>query len=398
MNALLKLSMPLAAAVAIAACNAGGTSSLPASNGQSIAASESRGRALTVCRGSRIGQAQCGVLLMIGLDRDKPSGWTPADLESAYDLPSTTKGSGQIVAIVDAYDNPDVASDLAKYRSRFGLPAANFTKYNQDGQQGNYPKANQDWGAEIDLDTQMVSASCPNCTIDLVEANSNDNSDLQTAEAEAVTLGAHIVSNSYSGLGLSQSYYDTSGVTYLAAAGDWGYGVADPADFSSVVSVGGTMLSKGGGKRGWTEVVWNIPKDEYATGGGCSDQAKPSWQHDPGCTYRTANDVAAIAWNVLIYDSYGWYSYKGWFPIGGTSASTPFLAGVFGLAGNATSQNGGEAFWTMSKEQRSKNLFEITSGNDGICRVKYLCTAGTHEYQDYSGPAGWGTPNGIGAF
>ena len=98
---------------------------------------------------------------------------------------------------MDAYDNPNVAKDLAKYRSHFGLPKAKFYKYNQDGQQSNYPKGDAGWGVEIDLDVDMVSASCPNCTIYLVEANSNDTSDTETAETEAVKLGAHITSNSF---------------------------------------------------------------------------------------------------------------------------------------------------------------------------------------------------------
>ncbi|MGB6412540.1 MAG: hypothetical protein WBF19_04290, partial [Candidatus Cybelea sp.] len=75
-----------------------------------------------------------------GLRPDAPPGWSPADLEAAYDLPSSSKGTGKIVAVVDAYDNPNVASDLASYRSTFGLPPANFTKYNQTGQTGNYPQ------------------------------------------------------------------------------------------------------------------------------------------------------------------------------------------------------------------------------------------------------------------
>ncbi|MGA8535066.1 MAG: hypothetical protein WB615_13240, partial [Candidatus Tumulicola sp.] len=95
----------------------------------------------------------------------------------------------------------------------------------------------------------MVSAKCPLCTIYLVEANSNQWSDLEAAEKEAVALGATIVSNSYSGSGASQSDFDTKHVTYLASSGDGGYGIADPADFGSVVAVGGT--------RGWTETVWS---------------------------------------------------------------------------------------------------------------------------------------------
>jgi subtilase family serine protease len=319
------------------------------------------------------------------------AGWAPSNLQAAYNLPSSSKGSGQIVAIVDAYDNPNVASDLAAYRSYFGLPAASFYKYNQEGQQGNYPVGNQGWGVEIDLDVEMVSASCPNCTIYLVEANTNNT--LDAAEAEAVTLGAHILSNSWicyggSGCGNSQSYFDTPGVTYVAASGDHGYGTGPPSAYASVVSVGGTVLAQIGSK--YKEVVWT------STGGGCAaGSAKPSWQHDPGCTFRTVNDVAAVASDVAEYDSYGNY---GWMTTGGTSVGTPLIAGIYGLAGNASSQDAGKTFWTLTKKQLKKDLHAISGGSDGACGGSYLCTAGTRQYKTYSGPTGWGTPNGVGAF
>jgi len=125
------------------------------------------------------------------------AGWAPSDFQNRYNLPSSTKGSGQIVAIVDAYDNHNVASDLMAYRSEFGLGTVNFSKYNQEGQQSNYPSGSVGWGLEIDLDVEMVSATCPLCTIYLIEANSADSSDLEAAEVEAVKLSAHIVSNSW---------------------------------------------------------------------------------------------------------------------------------------------------------------------------------------------------------
>lgn len=84
--------------------------------------------------------------------------------------------------------------------------------------------------------------------------------------------------------------------------------------------------------------------------------------------------------------------------VGGTSEAAPLNAGVFGLAGNATSQTAGEKFWTLTTKQRSADLWVISSGNDGSCSPTYLCKAGTHEYKTYSGPAGWGTPKGIGAY
>jgi subtilase family serine protease len=395
MKVTLKFGVPLLAAIAIAGCS-GGSSSLP-NTGATNTATHSlphwllTGSAKPACTGSRIGHAQCDVLIETGGAHPNVVGWTAPNLEAAYNLPYTTNGSGQIVALVDAYDNPHVASDLATYRSAFGLPAANFTKYNQSGQQGNYPSGNVGWGLEIDLDVEMVSAACPLCTIYLVEANSASAGNLEAAEAEAVKLGATIVSNSYSGTGLSESYYDTAGVTYLASAGDDGYGLYQPATFQAVVSAGGTVLKES--HSAYSEKVWD------GSGGGCSStgEPKPSWQTDPGCKYRTGNDASAVAVGVAEYDS---YSYGGWVEVDGTSISSPLLAGVFGLAGNSTSQDGGKNIWTLNPSQLETDLHVISKGNDGCSGVKskYLCKAGTGEFGQYSGPSGWGTPNGIGAF
>src|SRR5579871_6584461 len=97
---------------------------------------------------------ECDLLIIkTGVDPDV-AGWSPSNLEAAYNLPSSSKGKGQIVAVVDAYDNPNVASDLAAYRSRFGMAAPKFYKYNQIGQRGHYPKGNYGWGSEIDIDVQ----------------------------------------------------------------------------------------------------------------------------------------------------------------------------------------------------------------------------------------------------
>jgi len=404
-NRILKLTVSLAAVLAAAACN-GGSGNLPSSSSSAGQSSIARQADITTvtpaCSGSRIGQAQCDVLILPGGVRSTVSGWTATNIEDAYNLPSSSQGSGQKVAIVDAYDNPNVATDLATYRSEFGLGTANFTKYNQNGVKGDYPSGNQGWGVEIDLDTQMVSAGCPKCTIYLVEANNSDWSNIEAAEATAVKLGATIVSNSYSGTGASESYYDTPGITYVASSGDGGYGLYDPATYKLVVAAGGTILSQGGGgKRGWTDVVWTLGGSECSggcgTGGGCSstDEPKPSWQSDPKCTYRTGSDVSAVAWGVAEYDNYG---YGGWFTVGGTSVSSPLLASVFGLAGNSTKQSGGEAFWN----KKGKHLYAVTSGTilgcpSGLAGT-YLCEAGTKQFHNFSGPDGWGVPDGTKAF
>jgi len=388
MYGVLKFAAPLVAMLAVAACSAGGSPSVPASAGFGQAG------ARPACANVPRGGVQC-LALIESQPHNQTSGygWTPADFQAVYNLPSSTRGKGQLVAIVDSYDNPDVASDLATYRSRFNLGTAKFYKYNQKGQQKNYPQGNPDWGVEIDLDVEMVSAVCPKCRIDLIEANSESGSDMDTAEVEAVKLGAHIVSNSW----ICYSYsctidpkdFDTPGVIYTAGSGDASYGlIGPPMAFPTVDAVGGTVLSRSGS--GYSETVWG------GAGSGCTTEIKkPKWQHDPSCSMRTDADVSAVASGVAEFDS---YSAGGWFSVGGTSVATPLIAGVYALAENAKSQHGPKTLWKLGKKKLMKSLHYINTGNNGSCGGSYLCTAGTNQFGTYSGPAGWGTPNGIGAF
>jgi subtilase family serine protease len=381
----------IASGILLAACGEGmpGTTQQSLTKNPAASQRESSPPGRRACPDLSPDEVKCGVIIIKTGVQPDVAGWGPSDLQAAYNLPSSSKGSGQIVAIVIWDDNPNVASDLAEYRSYYGLPPAKFTKYNQEGEQGHYPRPNTASAAESDLDVQMVSAACPKCTIYLIEANSF--ASLDTAEKEAVKLGAHIVSNSWYCKPCpttTKSAFDAPGVVYLAVGGDHGYASYGPAKLDNVVSVGGTILAKHGSK--FSEIVWPF------TGGGCATGIKkPSWQHDPGCAYRTQNDVAAVAWGVAEYDSYG---YGGWITAGGTSVATPLIAGIYGLAGNASSQHGGKKFWTLTDQQRKSYLHVISKGSDGNCGGSYLCTAGTGQHGTYSGPAGWGTPNGIGAF
>ncbi len=323
-----------------------------------------------------------------------PGGLTPSKLQKAYKLPSNTAGKGQTIAIVDAYDNPNAEADMAVYRSTFGLPACTtangcFKKVDQQGGT-RYPQADSGWAGEIALDLDMASAICPNCHILLVEANSSYFNDLGTSVNTAARMGAAVISNSYGGSEDAQSVasiaqdYKHAGVTITASSGDSGYGVQMPAAFNSVIAVGGTSLSPANNSRGWTESAWN------GSGSGCGQYVnKPSWQKDSGCRHRTVADVSAVAdpnTGVAVYNTYG---DNGWNIYGGTSASSPIIAGVYALAGNATKINPGAYLYS-----HSANLFDVTRGSNGQCKTRYLCTTGT----GYDGPTGLGTPNGTTAF
>ncbi|MCT9077211.1 S53 family peptidase [Streptomyces fulvoviolaceus] len=336
-----------------------------------------------------------------------PTGYGPTDLQSAYGLTSaaSSNGSGETVAIVDAYDDPNAAADLATYRSYYGLSACTvasgcFKKVSQTGSTSSLPTADSGWAGEISLDLDMVSAIAPNANILLVEADSSSMEDLGTAVNEAVKLGAKFVSNSYGGDEESSdstydsSYFNHPGVAITVSAGDSAYGAEYPAASKYVTSVGGTKLSTSSNSRGWTESVWKTSSTE-GTGSGCSSyDAKPSWQTDTGCTKRMISDVSAVAdpaTGVSVYDSYG-SDGTGWNTYGGTSASSPIIASVYALGGTPGSSDYPAQYPYNAAGTSALN--DVTSGNNGTCSTSYYCTAGT----GYDGPTGWGTPEGLDAF
>ncbi|MFJ1753307.1 putative Ig domain-containing protein [Kitasatospora sp. NPDC088134] len=329
-----------------------------------------------------------------------PSGYGPSDLASAYSLPSSG-GSGATVAIVDAQDDPNAESDLAAYRSQYGLPACTtangcFKKVDQRGG-GSYPTADSGWAGEISLDVDMVSAVCPNCHILLVEADSASMADLGAAVNEAVALGAKYVSNSYGGsedstdTASDSSYFNHPGVAITVSSGDSGYGVEYPAASQYVTAVGGTTLNRASTARGWTEKVWGTSSGGNGAGSGCSGyDPKPSWQKDTGCAKRTVADVSAVAdpaTGVAVYQTYGG---SGWNVYGGTSASAPIIAAVYALAGTPAAGTLPASY----PYARTGSLNDVTSGANGSCSPSYLCAAGS----GYDGPTGLGTPNGTAAF
>ncbi|MGZ6792617.1 MAG: S53 family peptidase [Mycobacteriales bacterium] len=328
-----------------------------------------------------------------------PTGLGPAQIQSAYRLGGLSTGS--TVAIVDAYDDKSAESDLGVYRSAYGLPACTtgngcFTKVNQNGVRGSYPANDVGWATEISLDLDAVSAACPSCKILLVEATSPTNANLYTAvDTAARWPGVVAVSNSYGGSEAStettdDAHFDHPGVAITVSSGDSGYGVEYPAASRFVTAVGGTTLTSASNARGWTETAWS------GAGSGCSAyEAKPAWQTDPGCARRTVADVSADAdpasglgvydSNCDLVDQLLGTCFKGWATVGGTSLSSPLVAAVYALAGNATSVTYGSYPYS-----HASGLFDVTAGSNGSCGGSYLCTSGPA----YDGPTGLGTPNG----
>jgi len=328
-----------------------------------------------------------------------PSGYGPSDLLSAYSIPANG-GAGQTVAIVDAYNDPNAASDMATYRTQYGLPACTaatgcFKQVNQSGGT-NLPRGNSGWAEEESLDLDMVSAIAPNAHIILVEASSASFTNLGAAVNEAAVLGATEISNSYGGSESSSdtsydsTYFNHPGIPITVSSGDGGYGVEYPAASPNVTAVGGTSLTKASNTRGWSESVWSTSSTEGA-GSGCSAyEPKPTWQTDTGCSKRTVADVSAVAdpaTGVAVYDTYGQGS--GWMVFGGTSVAAPLVGALYADAGSHTA-----AIPASIAYSHTSSLNDVTTGSTASCSPAYLCTAEV----GYDGPTGLGTPNGLTAF
>ena len=274
-----------------------------------------------------------------------PSGYGPSDLLAAYGLAgaAASNGANQTIAIVDAYDDPNAESDLAVYRSTFGLPACTtangcFRKVSQTGST-RYPRAAAGWAEEISLDLDMASAVCPKCHILLVEASSASMANLGAAVNEAVALGATVISNSYGGNEYSTESTDESryfihpGVAITVSSGDAGFGVEFPAASRFVTAVGGTSLARSSSSRGFAESVCS------GAGSGCSARiGKPTWQNDASCGRRTVADVAAVDdqnTGVAVYDMFC-VCLAGWLVLGGTSVAEPLVAGEYAQDGKTS--------------------------------------------------------------
>jgi subtilase family serine protease len=330
--------------------------------------------------------------LAIGRAAPDPGGWGAPALRDAYDVPNTS--SHATVAVVLWYDYPTAEKDMNHYRKQFGLPLCTsasgcFTKINQKGQQSHYPPADYDADVEMALDLQMISTACPTCHIVLAEANEPTDRSLDKAEAAAIAAGATVTNHSYGGIeytgvGKVAPHYDVPGVTAVAASGDEGYGPASfPASAPGVVSVGGTTLARSAtAARGWTEKAWQWG------GSGCSAYfGKPVWQLDTACPGRTDADLSAIAQGLAIYDTSLPKHYRGWLEVDGTSASSPFVAGLIGNA-DAGGLKPADLYGHPAR------FNDVVAGSNGFCRGSYLCTG----VAGYDAPTGWGSPKGIAPF
>ena len=378
------------------------------------------------------GGLTCGAGGPIGAASPPTGSMTPTDVLTAYNIPSTAKANGAIVAVVDL-TSTSAMLDANTYRMYYGIPVLPacptnssgvptpggipcFARVGADGSVNSVSSVDCSGGPsqETSLDVEMVSALCPDCSIVVIEVPSPNNELYQMSLVASPSscpggvLGASAVSTSWvspESPGDDDSYFACPNILAVTGSGDSGYmfeaditmdslppgGLAYfPASSPHVMAVGGTTLSH------FLEVVWNDTPYGGSTGSGCSAEfAMPSYQSTSGfnfgtCKMRASSDISAVSdWNgggggaigVFNNDSGGWAAYTG------TSASSPVVAAIMtrlGLAGkdpHALFYANGGAF------------NDITSGNNdslGICTNKVMCNAG----KEWDGPTGIGSPNG----
>ncbi len=328
--------------------------------------------------------------------------YAPGQIRTAYQvnsIPDQYQGAGETIAIVDAYSDPNIASDLATADAYASIPAPpSFTVINENGATSPLPGGNTSWGVEISLDVEWAHSIAPAANLLLVEANSSSLADLLKAVDTAASYpGVAVVSMSWGSSEFSnESSYDSNfttpaghtGVTFVASSGDSGGVVEWPAASPNVLSVGGTTLSLNSNNTWESETAWSD------SGGGVSRyEASPSYQSGMGYSRRATPDVSYDAnpnTGLYIYDSYG---YGGVMGVGGTSAGAPQWAALVAIADEVAGHNLDgpsqtlPAIYSTAQSAYSSNFHDITSGTAG------RNSAG----KGFDLVTGWGSPiaNGI---
>lgn len=331
-----------------------------------------------------------------------PSGMPPAKVRHAYGFDQiANQGEGMVIAIVGAYDHPNIESDLNVFNSAFGVAPCTTANacFQKIYARGSVPQTNAVWALEMALDVQWAHAIAPKAKILLVEAASSNFTELIYAVDVAVKNGATVVSMSFGGSEFSaetfyDKYFNVPGVTFIAASGDTGNGVEYPAASKYVIGVGGTTLNADLYGNYISETAWS------GSGGGVSAyEPQQSGQTTWPVPYASKRGIPDVSYNAnpntgfAVYTSVPYQGTSGWFQVGGTSAGVPQWAALIAIA-NSLRAAAGKSTLTMTyntlynagKAAYNMAYHDITTGSNGSCGS--ICNAsGSYDYV-----TGLGTP------
>lgn len=328
----------------------------------------------------------------------KPSGVTPAEIKKIYNLPAT--GGKGTIALIDAYDDANMESDLAAFDKQFNLPTCTTAnKCFEKHEMASGTAANSGWAMETSLDVEWAHAIAPAAKILLVEAKTPSGANLLSAiDYAASRKDVVAISMSWGGAEFSDELsYDShfvdkanAAAAFFASSGDDGTGASWPASSPNVIGVGGTSLSLASSGALIAESAWS------GSGGGVSAYEKePSWQ--TAYKISKANGMRAIpdvsydadpasGYPVYLSTGTGSKAKGSWNTVGGTSAGAPQWAAIQALGGTAVLAK----FYTDKASTSTLKYFrDITSGSNGDCT--YYCSA--RKRYDYV--TGLGSPQTI---
>ncbi len=407
---------------------------------------------------------------------------TPASIACVYNIQSGTQvpycpttstsltnttGGSKWIAIVDAYDDPWIADDLSTFDSQFGVsappsfqvvyaagvePPFDTPEYDPNGGDGG-------WELEESLDVEYAHAIAPGANIVLVEAASDNVSDLLTAVTVAsnwVVCQQATTCSTYPGTGAGEvimswglgefngqtsydtQFFNTPGVVYFAASGD-SPGVSWPCTSPYVVCVGATTLSR------YTTTTPNngISQQplgaevqgtwELAGGGSSAIESLPTYQNNIASTLQNLNNGTSAApligyptgvglstsnravpdlsvngnpnTGYWVYDSFEFAllgyipttapDSGGWWIVGGTSASNNIVAGMVNLAGTAHG-----SFYSSSAAELA-NIYSVVNPTTGAITSSnfndiIFGTGQCGPYISYTANTGWDPCSGVG--
>jgi hypothetical protein len=349
-----------------------------------------------------------------------PPGYSPAQMNAYLGL--TGDGKGQTIAIVDAYNDPDIASDAETFSQQYGLPGvcgaggATGDCFNLDvTQQSPAAGVNPNWALETSLDVEWAHAIAPDATIELFEAQEATFASLfaEVAAAQATRPDAVSMSWGYSGGEFSEeTYYDhfcaVPSSVCVVSSGDDGHPGSYPAYNPAVVAVGGTTLNLTASGAVTSEQAW------AGSGGGQSwVEREPAYQDQVQSSgMRQMPDVAYDAdlnTGVAVYDSIEYEGETGWWVVGGTSVGAPSWSAILADADQLRAGHreppltaAGYAVQRALYSLPTSVLAPVSTGPDnGFCPVGCAPSAGYDEITGLGSPragidtalataAGWG--------
>ncbi len=327
----------------------------------------------------------------------QPTGILPVQFKAAYGFNRIANlGQGQTIALIDAYDDPNIESDLQVYKTQFHLTPCNLQKVVI----GN-PGGNNNWALETSLDVEQACALAPQANLLLVEAASQNTADMLAAVQLATTApyNATVVSMSWGSQEFSgETSYDSyfcnivngngQPVIFVAASGDAGHHPIYPGASNCVISVGGTTLalstvlppSNPLQLNYGVEIAWS------GSGGGVSPYEPQLSFQNPACSaWSTVNrcipDIASVAANIPVYDT---YSPGGWTNVQGTSIASPDWAAFLALVNSMRASQGKgplsnarqDLYTAYYSSSYLADFHDITAGTNGNCGSQCTATTG----------------------